>query len=544
MSPLQPHRYPMRIFFFLIITSLACNFGSQAGPTPTDAPPAIPSPTAQEEYVVLDLCSLLTVEEVGGVIGESVESSTDSGMANCAYTTTDMSATVGVSSAQGDEAKTLNLVGVQLILAFAGDAAVFESLNELMTNAEDLTVSEVIDATIQFQADIGAEVSSVDEFGSQAHWIWNPAGQYGTLMLVDGDTYLSFSMLGFEPDTGLQIATELVPLAKARLPEAFTVSTEGELGGDFHFEYSSEEPTEEVAAPQPTPTLSAPPAVWVTNHIDGAVSHIDPMTNQVVNTIMLKNGIEDIVASPKYVYVGNTGDSLVSWIDPVTETVVREVAIDRGPQVRLDVDSNYLYVTAAADGYMQIRDPETGALIEEFEYPQTWDIEASEYGVWFPAGEQRQYVVHLDPDSLTEIAKFEPGGQVLYVIFFQDHYWLGIFDSPLKLAKVDPETYEIVAVTEIEPKEEITHISAVGVGEGAVWMGFADGSLIKFDPNDGKEIIRKNITKTMSGIAVGYGSVWITDHMDNTVLRVDPITLEVVTRIPVGIKPAKLTVNP
>jgi DNA-binding beta-propeller fold protein YncE len=525
--------------FLLVLVLTGCNFpgASTAAPEPTEPP--LPGPTEIIETpvpVVLDLCTLLTDEEVQEAVGAAVESSSDMGVANCTYTTVggDVSLSVNVSAAQGIEAKTLNMVGVQLILLFAGDPSALESLNELNENAESMSVWEVVLATIQFQEDLGAEVSSVEELGAQARWIWNPGG-YGTLMIVDDQTYLSFTMIGFEPEAGRQTAIDLEPLAKERLPVAFTVSTSGEFGGGFQFEMSDEEPTAEPTLPQPTPTPSGPPAVWVTNNTGGTISHIDPATNQVVNTIWLKKGLVDIVASHDYLFVANSDESSVVWIDPVTESVHMELPIDIGTHLKLDIDPSYLYVTGPRWGQLQIRDRTTGDLIEEFVYANCWDVAASEYGIWFPTGGEQESVVHLDPATRREVSQFTPGGGgVSYVKFYEGYYWLGIHGEPHKVLKVDPQTYELVAEFSVETSQ---YMSAMGVGESAVWVGFSEGMLIKIDPQSGQELQRVNITTNPVGIAAGYGSVWTTHIADHVVTRLDSETLQLITTIPVGQNP-------
>jgi YVTN family beta-propeller protein len=532
--------------FLLVLMLVGCNFPGApiAAPEPTEPPP--PSPTEIIETptpVVLDLCTLLTDEEVQQAVGAAVESSSDMGVANCTYSAvgSDVPLSVGVSAAQGIEAKTLNMVGIQLILLFASDPSAFESLNELNENAESMSVWEVIEATIQFQDDLGAEVSPVEELGAQARWIWNPTG-YGTLMIVEDQTYLSFTMTGFEPEAGRQTAIALAPLAKDRLPVAFTVSTSGEFGGGFQFEMSEEMPTVEVAFPQPTPIPSGPPAVWVTNNTGGTISHIDPATNQVVNTIWLKKGLVDIVASHDYLFVANSDESSVVWIDPVSETVSMEVPIDIGTHLKLDVDPSYLYVTGPRWGQVQIRDRITGDLIEEFVYTNCWDIAVSEYGIWFPTGAEQESVVHLDLTTRREVNQFTPGGGgVSYVKFYEGYYWLGIHGEPHKVLKVDPQTYELVAELSVETSQ---YMSALGVGEGAVWAGFSEGMLIKVDPESGQELQRVNITTNPVGIAAGYGSVWTTHIADHFVSRLDSETLQLIATITVGENPFGIALNP
>jgi hypothetical protein len=125
----------------LVFSLTACNAptADEAVRGQVEVTPAKPTPVPEEpeEMVVLDLCSLLSEEEVGQVLGVEVTASDEMGFANCSYTSTDSSIpySVSVSSAQGIEAKELNLVGVQLLLAFAADADALEPINQLVENS-------------------------------------------------------------------------------------------------------------------------------------------------------------------------------------------------------------------------------------------------------------------------------------------------------------------------------------------------------------------------------------------------------------------------
>ncbi len=523
--------------FFLLLLS-GCNFPGTAAPTQPPAPSAteiLETPTP----VVLDLCTLLTNEEAQQALGATVESNSDMGVANCTYSAigSDFPQSVNVSSAQGMEAKTLNLVGVQLILMFAPDQSALSALTELVDNAENLSVWEIVQGTIAFQEDLGSQVSPVEELGSQALWLWNPA-EYGTLMIVEGETYLSFNVFGFDAEEAQRIAVDLAPIAQARIPSSFTVSTTGEFGGGFQFEMS----TEDTAEPQPTPFVSGPPAVWVASQTDGTLSHIDPSTNQVISVILLEKGLSNIVATYDTIYVTNHDLSIVYWIDPLTNSMLREVEIGAGTHLKIAADATYLYVAAPRSGRVQIRDRISGELVKELEVVGCWDAAASEYGLWVPAGSGQEAIAHIDPASLSEVQRVELGAGISKIAFFEGYYWLGLHgDETKRVLKVNPQTYQVVAELAVETGETLY---GMGAGEGAVWVAFYDGTILKIDPESGQEVQRAMIPTAPGGIAAGYGSVWVTHAGDHIVSRLDPETMQIIASIPVGQYPFGIAVSP
>jgi YVTN family beta-propeller protein len=489
--------------------------------------------------VVLDLCTLLTEAEAQQAMGVAVESSADMGVANCTYSAigTELPQSVSVSSAQGMEAKTLNLVGVQLILAFAPDQSALGALSELVDNAENLSVWEIVQGTIDFQEELGSQVSPVEELGPQALWLWNPA-EYGTLMVVEEETYLSFNVFGFDAEEARRIALELAPIAQPRIPASFTVSTSGEFGGGFEFEWSSEDTGES----QPTPAISGPPAVWVASQTDGNVSHIDPASDQVISFVLLEKGVSNIVAMHDTIYVTNNDLSKVYWIDPLSHSVVREVEIGAGTHLKIAADSKYLYIAAPRSGRLQIRDRFTGDLMKELTVGNCWDAAISEYGLWVQTGPDMDTIVHIDPASMSEVQRVVLEAGISKIKYFDGHYWLGVHgDDAKRVLKVDPQTYQVVAELTVETTETLY---GMGVGEGAVWVAFYDGTILKIDPETGQEVLRAIIPTAPGGIAAGHGSVWVTHAGDHVVSRLDPETLQVIASIPVGEYPFGIAVSP
>jgi YVTN family beta-propeller protein len=532
----------------LILFLAACNAPASEEPVrgQVEVTPAKPTsvPEEPEEIIVLDLCTLLTEDEVAQVLGLDVTSSDEMGVANCTYTSSDptLPYSVSVSSAQGIEAKELNLVGIQLLLAFAPDPSALESISQLVENAESLSVLEVVQGVIEFQDEIGAEVSPVDTLDEHAQWIWNPMGSYGTLMWVEGDTYLSFNMLGMEEASGREYAIALAPLAKERLPAAFTVSTTGEFGGGFTFEYSSESEPSDITVTEPDRAPSGPPAVWVTNSYGGTVSHIDPETNTVVSTIDVGKGPHDIVANLDTLIISNSDRSSLIWIDPVQERIVQEISLESGTHLKLSLDEDYLYVGAPRWGSLQIRELATGDLVEQMVYANCWDVEVSDHGLWLISGAEQELIADLSLGTWEEANIFEPGGSVSYIKFYKGYYWLGVRDELHKVLKVDAQTYEIVAEVAIDAGEQ--YMSALGVGENGVWVGFSEGMMVKIDPVSVQELLRVWGMENPVGIVGGYGSVWVTHIADDAVARLDPETLGLIAVISVDTAPYGIALNP
>ncbi len=80
--------------------------------------------------------------------------------------------------------------------------------------------------------------------------------------------------------------------------------------------------------------------------------------------------------------------------------------------------------------------------------------------------------------------------------------------------------------------------TSLAVGVGSVWVTNAlDRSVSRIDPRTGTVLQRIDVGGDPSGIAVGAGAVWVANSLDGTVMRIDPVTNRVVQTIPVGVTP-------
>jgi peptide/nickel transport system substrate-binding protein len=85
--------------------------------------------------------------------------------------------------------------------------------------------------------------------------------------------------------------------------------------------------------------------------------------------------------------------------------------------------------------------------------------------------------------------------------------------------------------------------TSVAVGAGSVWVTNAnDRSVSRIDPRT-SGVQRIDVGGDPSGIAFGAGAIWVANSLDGTVSRIDPQTNREVQPIPVGVTPTALAVG-
>jgi peptide/nickel transport system substrate-binding protein len=80
--------------------------------------------------------------------------------------------------------------------------------------------------------------------------------------------------------------------------------------------------------------------------------------------------------------------------------------------------------------------------------------------------------------------------------------------------------------------------TSVAIGEGSVWVTNAlDRTVSRIDPRTGSVLQRIDVGRDPSGIAFGGGAVWVANSSDGTVSEIDPQTNHEVQAITVGVTP-------
>ena len=232
------------VFSSLLVAVLACNFPSvELSPPAGEAPsqPSAPLATAPEdtptpELVALDVCSLLSQDEVVSILGGPLEDPGGTGTGSCSYRSGTL--LVAIVATQGEEAKD-TVLGGPAIIAFllSEDSDEAKLLEQLRVDAPGLSVGELFRRSLPIYEETPLRFQPLPELGDEVYWSWgsmDPEGSinYGTLVRIDGDTYLSCLVLAPDENIARQAAERMTTLAAERLPARFSVTEDGTT--EFH----------------------------------------------------------------------------------------------------------------------------------------------------------------------------------------------------------------------------------------------------------------------------------------------------------------------
>jgi streptogramin lyase len=177
----------------------------------------------------------------------------------------------------------------------------------------------------------------------------------------------------------------------------------------------------------------------------------------------------------------------------------------------------------------------SGLPIETFEAARP-KIAVGEGGVWVL---DATTVLHVDPtrnvlESRIRVKSATPGTPALVAIAVGERGVWVTSQVPTApdlgaLAIIDPATNQKVRTITFRGTGDATGIA---IAERSVWESFDDGSVLRIDPRT-----YKVVTRIRAGIAdllaVGEGAVWVANRVASTVMRIDPETYQ--ASIPISV---------
>lgn len=191
-------------------------------------------------------------------------------------------------------------------------------------------------------------------------------------------------------------------------------------------------------------------------------------------------------------------------------------------------------------------DPRTARITRRVGTEDLWSNLAIAAGGFWTAGSGADLVVRIDPrsgrvDSIPLPEGSHPGD----LVFAEGSIWVANHGDG-KVLRIDPASHNVIASIQVGEEMSMDNAIRLGAGGGSIWVItlFGRHSLHRIDPASNTVTGRvEDVGDGVVDIAFGEGSVWVTGVHDGTVYRVDPSTLQVQARIPVGNRPVSVTVG-
>jgi YVTN family beta-propeller protein len=535
MNTIHARRLLLPLSLFLLVT-LSCNGPTQATSRAETSAQPPPTSTPLSAPVALDLCDLVSAEDVSAALGEPFVVVPDMQTGACSFSTAQgaVPMTVAVSAAQGDQARTLVQQAASVALIFGGDAAALATAQELQANAATMPLAEVVDKTNQILAGVGYTFVPASFPGEHSTWGWNAYGA-GSLQVAAEDTYLSINVTGAEEPRARQAAESLFATAQGRMPPAFTI----ELEDSFRFEYTAPTTAPEVAATLPSPVPTAQ-TVWVADRLSGRVARIDAASGQVVAEIPVGKFPVSLAVTDDAVWVANQGDGTLSRIDTASNAVGATYKVADENFLRIASGEGSIWVAACMDKVVRAIDPENGSVVGEVPAEGCWNVAAGGGSIWVPVGERT--VLRVDPKLWIAIPKvFVRSGPAEIAPGFGSMWVVNVNDR--SVSRFDPASGQVTATIPTEVDRVTGTMRGLSAGATRLWVA-TNGGVLGIDPTTDQVVVTLHSAENAWYLAEAGGKLWVSTGDDGKILSLDPATGEVIDTVHWGRQPLALAVGP
>jgi streptogramin lyase len=275
------------------------------------------------------------------------------------------------------------------------------------------------------------------------------------------------------------------------------------------------------------------------------IQRIDPATNRLVATLRLPVQPFALAVGAGSLWAADPDAGVVYRIDPERNAVAQTIQTS-GDSLALTFAADALWILNGRDGVVSRLDPGTGRITAVVPLPPgTQDPDSAfvgtESGIWAAWTTRTGNAVHIDPESnkptvlqigpaeVSQLDDLVPAApRTLWALGPNPH-------DPFTTAalRVDPTATDL-SRPDVVPIPA-NHGACVAADRDNVWFTNDAGFIVRVDTARGRVERRSRVgTGSCGGIALGWGSVWLTRWDEGTVTRVDRGSGEVLATIPVG----------
>jgi YVTN family beta-propeller protein len=289
-----------------------------------------------------------------------------------------------------------------------------------------------------------------------------------------------------------------------------------------------------VAAVAAALALSEPESAAIDSPLvaPNSVVVIDPERNAVADVIRVGAEPGPIAVGGGSVWVANVAEQTISRIEAATREVVATIGIGVEPS-GLYLASDSLWIAAGRSGALLRVDTSSNRVAARFPVhqaigplPEGYDtgptaVTGVAGSIWLAHGEEVSRIGAVwvaENDALhTRRARPEPTSRIV---------------------RVDPRSSTVVDVVDVPGlhppnTSRALQSGALAVFDGSVWaVAPATDVLWRIQPGEGVRTIPAG--PDPGTVAAGLGGVWVENHGDRTVVRIDPFSLERVATIAIG----------
>jgi len=256
-------------------------------------------------------------------------------------------------------------------------------------------------------------------------------------------------------------------------------------------------------------------SIWTANAGDGTVTEVDPATLKVVRTVGLGAAATDLVEAGDQMWVATGPDDTVMRLDVRSGGLLGTIPLSHDASANaygIAADGDALWVGSGND--LDKLDASTHTVSRHVRGTQGInDIALDDRSIWLATSAEK--VIRLSKGDLRRTAETSFGVTVLGLAVGNGSVWVAGGAPPhlpqSAIWQLDALAARVTHTTVLPGSGAFGPTVAVAYGENAVWAAsFDDGSLIRIDPDSGEIVSRIHVGGNPSAVTVAFGRVWVT----------------------------------
>jgi YVTN family beta-propeller protein len=280
-----------------------------------------------------------------------------------------------------------------------------------------------------------------------------------------------------------------------------------------------------------------------------SVAMIDPRQNAVVGVVPLGERPTRIAVHGDDVWVLHPDRRTISHISRSSNAVLGTVGVDGAPS-SLAADARGVWISDARNGRLTLIEPERLTVAATVRtrrrallgpYADAGLLTRGYGSLWYASGEET--IVRVDPRlaSVTalihDVATGEGNGAMAVG---ERSVWVAGPNQLDPLARIDPRSNRVIARIPLSKYRA----SGVAIGGGSVWVSdVGEDKVWRIDPARNIPVGTVSVGAAPIGVASGHGAIWVANSGDGTVSRIDALSGKVTRTITVGGSPNNLAVT-
>lgn len=263
--------------------------------------------------------------------------------------------------------------------------------------------------------------------------------------------------------------------------------------------------------------------------VPNSLVRIDPRTNRIASVVPVGRRPAAIASVGSDLWVANSLDDTLTHIN-TRSGETRTLGGFEFPS-SLAREGRRIWVGNNADGVVVALDPVSGSVIDRLRIAGTAAASSLAYGagsLW--VSEEEVAVRRIDPG--TGKATQQVGGDQAHQLAFGERAAWAVLAGLRQILRIDADSgrKQTIAVGPLP--------TGIAVGFGAVWVASSgDDTVWRIDPETADVDDVVHVGGHPEGVAVAAGAVWAANNEAGTVSRIDPATNEVTATVRTGYHP-------